>query len=107
MCGLDGFAEQAYLSYRMTRFLLTLLALLTGLTTLSAPVSARVCGGRGAEIGVLEAPLGSAHVAIAGQQVSGPKARQSALGPVPNCRRPAHLTIYLPTVQLKADRALE
>jgi len=90
----------------MTRFLLTLLALLTGLTSVSVPVSARVCGASGSEIGALEAPVGAVRVAIQGQQTSGPKARQS-MGLERSCRSPARLTIYLPTVRPGVDRALE
>jgi hypothetical protein len=91
----------------MTRFLLTLLALLTGLTAASAPASARVCGSGGAEIGALEVPLGAVRVAIPGQQINGPRARQGAVALERNCRRSTRPTVYLPTVQLGVDRALE
>jgi hypothetical protein len=91
----------------MARFLLTLLALLTGLTAVSAQAGARVCGNGGAEIGALEAPLGAVRLAIPGQRINGPKVRQDSLSPDPKHHWPEHLTVWLPAVQLKADRALE
>jgi hypothetical protein len=91
----------------MTRLLLTLLALLTGLTSVATPASARVCAVGGAEIGALEAPLGAVRIAIPGQQVNGPRARQGTLAVNRNCRKSTRPVIYLPTVQLGVDRALE
>jgi hypothetical protein len=50
--GLDARLNIPYLSPRMTRLLLTLLALLTGLVAQIAPVQARIGGIAGAEVAV-------------------------------------------------------
>ena len=50
--GLDARLNIPYLSPRMTRLLLTLLALLTGLVAQIAPVQARIGGAAGAEVAV-------------------------------------------------------
>jgi hypothetical protein len=50
--GLDARLNIPYLSPRMTRLLLTLLALLTGLVAQIAPVQARIGGAAGAEVAI-------------------------------------------------------
>jgi len=50
--GLDARLNIPYLSPRMTRLLLTLLALLTGLVAQIAPVQARIGGAVGAEVAI-------------------------------------------------------
>lgn len=56
----------------MTRLLLTLLALLTGLAAHVAPSQARIVGAAGAEMAV-QLPVAGKRVAVASAIVSGPK----------------------------------
>ncbi|MEO6717861.1 MAG: hypothetical protein ABIM50_11530 [Novosphingobium sp.] len=69
--GLDARLNIPYLSRRMTRLLLTLLALLTGLVAQSAPTQARVVASAGSEVTVQQSGV-SKRIAIVSQIVSRP-----------------------------------
>lgn len=90
----------------MTRFLLTMLALLTGLTVSGGSAEARICGLGGAQVGMAEAAA----------QESRPLTRESLAAPV--FRQPAMVesgspvsmpadAVPVATVCLQADRARE
>jgi hypothetical protein len=91
----------------MTRFLLTLLALLTGLAAQVSPAQARVCGLGDVEIGAVEGSGSSARVAVQSSQVSGPVARIGQRGRSLSCSRTPRKPVYIPSVQLRIDRAHE
>jgi len=96
----------AYLQPVMLRRLLTLLAILSGLTAIGAPAHARISA------------LEEIQLEASGERASVCEGRQLALpqGPLdllgghkahgPSCPRPA-VTVVIPTVQLGADRARE
>ncbi len=96
----------AYLYRHMTRFLLTLLALLTGLTMQTAPANARMCGAGETEIGAVESLPGGEKVAAQERGTTAPRARREWRGRR-GCPRIQPQPVYIPTVQLGIDRAHE
>jgi hypothetical protein len=91
----------------MTRILLTLLALLTGLVAQTAPAQARMCLGREAEVGVVEAPRSGVRIVIRGSSIGAPAARRETGYHARSCVKPLRTIVYLPTVQLGSDRSLD
>ncbi len=91
----------------MNRFLLALLALLTGLAAQVAPAQARMMGTGEAEIGAVEVARGGAK-AVASQvgisEVTVPATQHRERDPRV---RPIRPPIYIPSVQIGVDRALE
>jgi hypothetical protein len=61
---LDALLPSPYLSPAMNRFLLTVLALLTGLAAQVSPAQAALRGGSGAEVGAVEAVRGGARLVV-------------------------------------------
>ena len=91
----------------MTRFLLTLLALLTGLAAHTAPAQARMCLGSEAEVGAVETPRSGVHIVVRGSSIGAPAARRETGYRGQNCAKPPRTIVYLPTVQLGSDRSLD
>ena len=91
----------------MTRFLLTLLALLTGLAAAGSPTQARICSSGDTQIGALAVPSGGEQIAVLSQGSSAPAARRASSERRDICQRPVRRPIYTPSVQLKVDRAHE
>lgn len=91
----------------MIRFLLTLLAFVSGLSAIGPAAEARVCGLGGAEVGAVEAVSAADRVAARQQGASTPRARRDGIAPATGCRKAAHQTILIPTVQFGPDRAFE
>ena len=90
----------------MNRFILALLALLTGLAAQVAPAQARMCGVGEAEIGSIEVARGGSkavarQVAAAEQPAAVPHRERDTRV------RPPRPPVYIPSVQLGPDRALE
>jgi hypothetical protein len=96
----------SYLCRHMTRLLLTLLALLTGLTVQNVPAQARICGASESEIGAIESSPGSEKVAAQERGATAPRARREVQGRR-SCMRVRPQPVYIPTVQLGIDRARE
>ena len=91
----------------MNRFILALLALLTGLAAQVAPAQARMCGVGVAEIGSVEVARGGSK-AVARQVVASDLPAVSAPHRERDTRvRPVRPAVYIPSVQLGSDRALE
>lgn len=90
----------------MKRYVLALLALL-GLVAQAAPVQARVCGLGTAQVVVVDRSQGRAlaaqSVASEAPVAQGEKAVRDCAAPRADRKKP----VYIPTVQLKADRARE
>lgn len=90
----------------MTRFLLTLLALLTGLTVSGGSAEARICGAGNEQVGLAEA---SADACL----VAGHEASSISFAPSGAAIEPARHAIMVSdaapviTVRLLADRARE
>jgi hypothetical protein len=91
----------------MTRLLLTLLALLTGLVAQTAPAHARVCLGSEAEVGAVEVPQSGVRIVISGSSIGAPAARRQTGFRGQNCVKPPRTIVYIPTVQLGSDRSLD
>ncbi|MDE2596415.1 MAG: hypothetical protein KGL44_06000 [Sphingomonadales bacterium] len=92
----------------MNRFILTLLALLTGLAAQIAPAEARMSGLSTTEIGAVEEARGISR-GSAGQSSA---VEGSAAIPLPRERdvfrpRPVRPKVFIPSVQFGVDRALE
>lgn len=92
----------------MKRIVLALLALL-GLVAQSAPVQARLCGVGSEQIGAIAGPRAQGQ-ALAAQAVPGAVAKvrperrdRDCTSPQAERKRP----VYIPSVQLRVDRALE
>jgi hypothetical protein len=102
----DAVAIRHYLASHMLRKLLTLLAILSGLTAIAAPAQARFSALEGVQVQLASTSSAKCRV----QQTA------AASMPVSNWARPPVeatpcpgpiVTIVIPTVQLKADRARE
>ena len=92
----------------MNRFLLTLLALLTGLAAQIAPAEARMSGLNTTEIGAVEEARSISRSSV-GQSSA---AEGPITTPLPRERdifrpRPVRPKVFIPSVQFGADRALE
>jgi hypothetical protein len=94
-------------SFVMTRLLLTLLALLTGLVAHTAPAQARMCLGSKAEVGAVEAPRSGTRVVVRDASIGAPAAQRETGDCSRECAWPPEQIVYLPTVHLGVDRALE
>ncbi len=92
----------------MIRLFLTLLALLTGLTEVSAPAHARMSGVGETEIGTLQGTRSGIRAA-AGQSgtLDAPVARRERRERESMRTRPARARVYIPSVQIGIDRAAE
>lgn len=91
----------------MTRFFLTLLALLTGLVAQDSPAQARVGGLSQTEIGAVHTAGAVANVSARGHSVAAPAPRGERVpGVQPLPRRPGN-PVFVPSVQLGVDRARE
>lgn len=89
----------------MTRLLLTLLALLTGLAAQVSPAQARICAGGETVIGAVEGAVASVRVAVQASQTRGPVARREQYPRTcPNLKAPRK-PVYIPSVQLGSDRS--
>lgn len=89
------------------RFLLTLLALITGFTVSGGSTEARIVASNGAEIGAVETAPGAeqlAALAVATLQASAHRPAATGLRP---CAAPQRRQVLVPTVMLGADRARE
>ena len=90
----------------MTRLLLALVALLTGLAVQSAPAAARICGN--AEIGMVQAERVERAAAVRALPGVAPTAKQVLAARERTCAvartRPP---VYIPSVQLGIDVAHE
>ena len=91
----------------MTRFLLTLLALLTGLAAQVSPAQARVFGVGETQIGEVERGASSARVAAQTAQKLYLAPKRAIPPRAPVAEKLPHLRIYIPTVQLGSDRSLD
>lgn len=91
----------------MKRIILALLALL-GLVAQSAPLQARMCGADSAQIGVMVAPRAQGQ-ALGANTATTESAANKADKRERNCSAPVERRrpVYLPSVQLGSDRALE
>ena len=89
----------------MTRLLLTLLALLTGLVAQTAPASARLGGAAGAEV-TIQLPGNSKRVVIVSQVASRPSATSKWNAP-PSAGFAPRRAVASPTVLPGIDRARE
>lgn len=102
----DGNASMTYLARVLIRRILTALALITGLAATGAPASAAVAD-------VVSEQLAEASAKHTGQQAACECVYERGLDPMRQKPRikcaavPAPVTIFIPTVQLRADRALE
>ncbi len=105
--GLDEGVASDYLVPGMTRLLLTLLALLTGLAAHVAPAQARMCLGSEAEVGAVEVPRSGARIVIRGAAISARPAQRECDDRSRSSPQPPRTVVYLSTVQLGADRAHE
>ena len=103
--GLDERLNCPYLSRWMTRLLLTLLALLTGLVAQIAPTQARIGGAAGAEVAV-QLPSISKRVAIVSQAPRRPDS-DSVWELVPSQLLTPQRTAPTHTVLTSIDRARE
>jgi len=90
----------------MLRFLLALIAVMTGLAASGEPVSARVCGDKPSAVGVIDCgeiaeQVASVPAAAAAPEV--PASVTTAASPLLTDTR----SVAAPAVRLRADRALE
>lgn len=98
-----------YIDGGMTRFLLTLLALLTGLAAQGTPAHARMSGVNDTEIGAVECARGGVRT-VAGQAsaIDAPVTqRERRDREAARVRPAARSRVYIPSVQFGADRAFE
>ena len=86
----------------MTRLLLALVALLTGLAVQSAPAAARICAA-GTEVGVMEVERREGAVAVRALPGGIPLARQATGLRDRPCAIARAKQIYIPSVQLGID----
>jgi hypothetical protein len=104
---LDLFIIRAYIALAMNRFLLALLALLTGLTVQAVPAQARMCTGSETELNACESARGSVRGA-ASQSAQAPTARTERRDRDTTRSKPVTRgKVYIPSVQFGPDRALE
>ena len=103
--GLDERLISPYLPRRMTRLLLTLLALLTGLVAQTAPAQARIGGAAGAEVAV-QLPSINKRTSIVNQVASRPASGSVWQLRLNQAIAPERLA-PTPTVLLGIDRARE
>ena len=92
----------------MTRFLLTLLALLTGLVATGGVAEARIGGAAGTEIGAVEGERPGAR-SQAGQPcvTETPTTQRDPRERDGGKAQPSRPKVYIPTVQFQIDRAFE
>jgi hypothetical protein len=104
-CALDASSPNPYLSAAMNRFLLTMLALLTGLAAQVSPAQAALRVGNEAEIGSVQTVRGAVrlarHVAVrtAGQSSVPVFAEHREAAPLP------HFGLAFVAVRVGIDRA--
>jgi hypothetical protein len=91
----------------MIRFLLTLLAFMTGLAAIAPEAEARSCGLGTAEVGAVESLPAGDRVAVRQQGVVAPRARRDGGFRQTGCVRQPRRPVYIPTVQFGPDRAYE
>jgi hypothetical protein len=92
----------------MNRIFLAILALFAGLAAEASPVFARMAGSGDTEIGATENGRGAARPsAIQASPIEAPAARQERRDREAMRVRPARPRIFIPSVQLGVDRALE
>ncbi len=92
----------------MKRILLAFLALMTGLVAQAGPVQARMNGGADTEIGVADGARGTARPSQAQvQAIDAPAAQKERRERQATRVRPSRGQVYIPSVLLGPDRALE
>jgi hypothetical protein len=92
----------------MTRILLALLALMSGLVVQAGPVQARINGAAETEIGISEGKGTSARSAQGqSQSIAAPVARKERRERDAQRTRPGRGRVYIPSVLLGIDRAYE
>ncbi len=92
----------------MTRFLLTLLALLTGLAATGGTAQARLPGVSDTEIGAVECGRGTVRSALCQQVAGEPTGTPRDLREREASRpQPVKPKVYIPSVQMRIDRAYE
>ncbi|MFA7587066.1 MAG: hypothetical protein WCY11_12890 [Novosphingobium sp.] len=91
----------------MIRFLLTLLAFVSGLAAMGPSAEARVCGLGGTEIGSVDTAAAAERIALRQQGIAAPQARNAQVRQQADCARPHQRLVYIPTVQFGPDRARE
>lgn len=91
----------------MTRFLLTLLALITGFTVSGGSAQAQLCGPGDTQIGAVEAAPGGEHLAAFAVAALQPSTHRPAASGFRPCAAPQRRQVHVPTVMLGADRARE
>jgi len=89
----------------MLRRLLTLLAIISGLTAMAAPAHARITALAEAQVQIASESAGQCRIAKA-ERLSADKQRALRESEPPRCKLRT-ITIVIPTVQLSADRARE
>ena len=90
----------------MNRFILALLALLSGLAVQATPASARMCGVSDTEIGSVDCTrISPKAIATQGGGTAIPRQSRQAR-PEPRVR-PLFPRVYIPSVQFGPDRAFE
>ncbi len=105
---LDAAPDRDYIRPAMNRIFLAILALFAGLAAEATPVFARMAGAGDTEIGVTETGRGSARPsAVQAAPLEAPIARQERRDRGAMPVRPARPRIFIPSVQLGVDRALE
>jgi hypothetical protein len=91
----------------MNRFILALVALLTGLAAQATPASARMCGVSETEIGAVDCTRGSPKAAASPSSTTPSGARTDRPVREQPRFRPGSSRVYIPSVQFGADRAFE
>ncbi len=91
----------------MSRLLLTLLALLTGLTVSGGSANAQLCGPGDAQIGAVESAPGAEQLAAFAVATLQPSMHRPAVTGFRPCAAPQRRQVLVPTVMLGADRARE
>ena len=92
----------------MTRLLLALLALLTGLSAVGSSAHARMSGVSDVEVGSVESSRGGARTSTGQSTVIEAPVTQRARREREAMRvRPSRAKVYIPSVQFGADRAFE
>ena len=91
----------------MIRFLLTLLAFMSGLAAIGPEAEARGCGLGAAEVGAVESLPSGDRIAIRQQGIVAPVARRDSAPRQTGCPRQPRRPVYVPTVQFGPDRAFE
>lgn len=89
----------------MLRKLLTLVAIITGLTAMAAPAHARVSGLEEAQVQLASEGMAQCRI-VGAERMEAVKDRARREGGVARCKVKT-ITIVIPTVQLSADRARE